>query len=1068
MNLTQKLQAAPRIPRAESEGFHHSELPESERRKAVEEFNATQVLYPQDKLVHQLLEERVRETPQALAVTYKDQSLTYAELNGRANQLARQLRERGIGPDHLVGICVERSLEMVVGLLGVLKSGGAYIPLDPSYPLDRLQYMLSDSAPRVLLTQARLREHLPSHDAEVIALDAQWGEIACQSAGDLDPRALGLGGHHLAYVIYTSGSTGKPKGVMVGHTAVVNFLTSMAREPGIEAADCLLAVTTMSFDIAALEVYLPLIRGAKIILASREAASDAHLLMAMIEESNVSILQATPVTWKLLLSAEWHGRSSLKALCGGESLATAVSGKLSGRVQTLWNLYGPTETTIWSCRKEIKRTSTGHGLTESIGRPISNTQVYILDDQQQPVPIGVAGEIYIGGVGVARGYLNRPELTAQRFVSNPFDPASGSRLYRTGDLARWHADGNIECLGRNDSQVKVRGFRIELGEIEAQLLQHPLVKDAVVLAREDSPGDKRLVAYLVADRTKFLEASFGGGAEKVRSSTVGEGSALRNNTYEIPKVGKGPSFTGWISIYTDEPIPELQMQEWLDCTIARLRSLQPRRVLEIGCGFGLVLQHLAPICETYTGTDLSTGALDQLSNWIEGKKHLKHVRLENRAATELKDLPGRPFDTIILNSVVQYFPDAGYLLSVLGQAARLLADGGKIFIGDVRHLGLLRTVRAAIKLRKAQPTVTVGELRKRVTRAVSLERELAIEPQFFYELPRHLPELNAVEVQLKRGSAINELTRYCYDVVLHIGKNFVQQPGYDVLDWQAVGGSVEHIYALLEAQRASVRLTSIPNLRIAAEVAAQHLIDSSDEDLPVITIRRHLEESALLGVDPESFWRWGASHGYDVRIGWDKSSPQYFEVELLSARRDNAMSRIATMFRETAMPLAAYINDPLQARLKQHFIPQLRSYLRERLPEHMNPSVWVTLSDMPRTQNGKIDRRALPDPHTRPEVMDEYVGPCSEVERTLADIWAQVLLIDQVGVKDNFFELGGHSLHTMKLIARISSDLQAEVVMPEVLQCPTIEQLAPLVESRRLASIHLAGNNDMEYEEGVV
>ena len=405
---------------------------------------------------------------------------------------------------------------------------------------------------------------------------------------------------------------------------------------------------------------------------------------------------------------------------------------------------------------------------------------------------------------------------------------------------------------------------------------------------------------------------------------------------------------------------------------------------------------------------------------------------------------------------------------MLEQVARLLSKGGKIFIGDVRHLGLLRTMRAAIQLQKAQPTVTVGEVRRRVTRAVTFERELAIEPQFFHELPQYLSELSAVEVQLKRGSAPNELTRYRYDVVLHIGKRPFQQSGYDVLDWHTGGGGFEHIEAYLRAHRSSLHLTTIPNLRIAAEVAAQHAIDDGEESLRVGTVRRQLDESSLLGVDPETFWTWGETHGYDVRVAWDHSSPQYFEVELLSCVRAEATLRVVSTSKETAVPLTAYINDPLEASLKQHLIPQLRTYLRERLPEHMIPSIWVTLSEMPRTQSGKIDRRALPNPQDRPEGMGEYLGPCSEVERTLAGIWAQILRIDQVGVKDNFFELGGHSLHIMKLIARISSDLQAEVVMPEVLQCPTIEQLSPLIESRRLASIHLAGNKNTEYEEGVV
>ncbi len=499
-------------------------LPDAERHQVIELFNQTKVAYPREKLIQNLFEEQVQRTPDAVAAIYGGHSLTYAELNARANQLARYLGRRGVGPDQLAGICVERSVDMVVGLLGILKAGGAYVPLDPRYPSERLQYMLSDAAPRVLLTQGPLRERLPRTTAELIVLDEQWNEIAQELRDDPDALAAGLKSHHLAYVIYTSGSTGQPKGVMVEHRGVVNFLTSMGRDPGIGTADRVLAVTTVSFDIAALEIYLPLVNGAKLVLASREAASDAQLLMSMIEDCDITVLQATPATWKLLLGAQWRGRSTLKALCGGEAMTADLAEKLLSRVGALWNLYGPTETTIWSCLQPISPTREKRGAVESIGRPISNTRIYVLDALQRAVPVGVEGEIYIGGAGVARGYLNRPELTAQRFVADPFVsdlPAGDSiasrsvtpaRLYKTGDLGKWCADGTVEYIGRNDQQVKIRGFRIELGEIEAQLMRHESIIEAAVIARETESwsggesGEKILVAYVVARQVQAGEA----------------------------------------------------------------------------------------------------------------------------------------------------------------------------------------------------------------------------------------------------------------------------------------------------------------------------------------------------------------------------------------------------------------------------------------------------------------------------------------------------------------------------------------------------------------------------------
>jgi amino acid adenylation domain-containing protein len=369
------------------------------------------------------------------------------------------------------------------------------VPLDPNYPAERLRFVLEDATPRVVLSQESLKSTLMPLAAEMVTLDSEWREIAKRDGGNLDRRSVPLTSRNLAYVIYTSGSTGNPKGVMVEHAGVVNFLSSMRQSPGTSATDCMLAVTTVSFDIAGLEIYLPLVNGAKVVLASREAASDARRLTALLGDFDVTVLQATPAMWQLLLSGGWRGKSNLKALCGGEALTADLSANLRGRVGALWNLYGPTETTIWSCGRQVT-TPSESGSLESIGRPIANTQMYILDPQRQPVPIGVAGEIYIGGAGVARGYLNRPELTAERFLSDPFSADPQARIYKTGDLGRWRSDGNIEYLGRNDHQVKIRGFRIELGEIEAQLLQHPQVKEAVVLAREDAPGEKRLVAYV--------------------------------------------------------------------------------------------------------------------------------------------------------------------------------------------------------------------------------------------------------------------------------------------------------------------------------------------------------------------------------------------------------------------------------------------------------------------------------------------------------------------------------------------------------------------------------------------
>jgi iturin family lipopeptide synthetase A len=475
-------------------------LTNTERHQVLFDWNDTAREYPQDKCIHQLFEEQVAKTPDAIAVVFEQEELTYQQLNQRANQLAHHLQTLGVKPEVLVGICVERSLEMVVGLLGILKAGGAYVPLDPSYPAERLSYLLSDAGIEVLLTQNNLLSTLPSHSAQVVCLDTDRQVIESHSRENL---VTGVSANNLAYVIYTSGSTGTPKGVQICQSSVVNFLFSMRCFPGVSQEDTFNAVTTISFDIAALEIYLPLSVGAKILIVSSEVAADADRLLSELSESRITVMQATPATWQMLLASGWSSHYSLKVLCGGEALSAQLAHQILETGSELWNLYGPTEATIWSLIVHL-RVATTENKPSTIGRPIANTQVYILDPQMQPVPIGVAGELHIGGDGLARGYLNRPELTQAKFVPNPFSPQKSARLYKTGDLARYLPDGNIEFLGRIDHQVKIRGFRIELGEIEAVLSSHPQIQQVVAIATTDPAGHNRLIAYVVVSEEEHL------------------------------------------------------------------------------------------------------------------------------------------------------------------------------------------------------------------------------------------------------------------------------------------------------------------------------------------------------------------------------------------------------------------------------------------------------------------------------------------------------------------------------------------------------------------------------------
>ncbi|NET90321.1 MAG: amino acid adenylation domain-containing protein [Kamptonema sp. SIO1D9] len=462
-------------------------LSASEEKQLLREWNNTQVNFSPEQDVQQLIELQVEKTPDAIAATFESQQLTYQQLNQQSNQLAHYLRSLGVKAETPVGICVERSLDLLVGVLAILKAGGVYVPFAPAHPSPRIAFMLEEVKPLVLLTQQH-HKGLAANSQTTVYLDLDKSEIAAQPDTNLTRVSTP---DNLAYILYTSGSTGVPKGVMVTRRSLVNFLHSLSRESGMTADDVLLAVTTLSFDIAALELYLPLILGGSVAIASQEQISNGQLLKQKLSEVGATAMQATPVTWRLLIEAGWQGQAGFKVFCGGEALDEKLAQRLMANGASVWNLYGPTETTIWSCLQQLKPTD-----SVTIGHPICNTRVYVLDRHLQPVPVGVPGELYLGGAGVARGYLDRPTLTAERFIPDPFSSSPGTRLYRTGDLVRYCPDGRLEFLSRLDRQIKLRGFRIEPGEIEATLEKHPQVRKAVVLAAR---AEEKLVAYLVLD-----------------------------------------------------------------------------------------------------------------------------------------------------------------------------------------------------------------------------------------------------------------------------------------------------------------------------------------------------------------------------------------------------------------------------------------------------------------------------------------------------------------------------------------------------------------------------------------
>jgi amino acid adenylation domain-containing protein len=1020
----------------------------AERTRVLYTFNDTAVSYGPQKLLHELFEDQAARSPEVVALIFERQRLTYAELNARANQLAHYLRAHSIGPDKLVAVCLERSVEMVIGLLGVLKSGGAYIPLDPGYPVDRLAYMLKDSAPRLLLTQEHLKGSVPTTEALVIALDADRGILDRYDIENLDSNSIGLTARNLAYVIYTSGSTGTPKGAMNEHAGVVNRLRWMQAQYSLDVEDRVLQKTPFSFDVSVWEFFWTLMSGASLVVARPQGHQDPVYLKNVIEEAHVTTLHFVPSMLQVFLDSMQSGScaSVRHVVCSGEELSASLRQKVFDCLPHahLSNLYGPTEVAIdvtaWECQPREQ------GSRVPIGRPISNIQMYILDRHSQPVPIGITGEIYIGGIGVGRGYLNRQDMTAQRFLDNPFGATQDARMYRTGDLGRWRADGALEYLGRNDYQVKLRGFRIELGEIEAQLVAQGGLREAVVVAREDDPGNRRLVAYVVpTENTKQsgMTDSF------MDDELVDQWQSIYDDSYDLNGGSTGPNFAGWNSSYTGLRIPEEEMREWLDCTVDRIRRLEPTRVLEIGCGVGLLVERLAPGCAVYRGTDISAVAVKELRQWLAKQPSLQHVEVSRGVAADLTAFVPGSFDTVILNSVAQHFPNVEYLLSVVQQSLNLIGEKGQIFIGDVRNRELLELFHTSVQLEKAGEKVSLEDLRLRSRRAVDQEKQLVISPELFHLLTVHFPRISSVDIQLKRGFSRNELTVFRYDVILRVGQMRAAEPSPD--DLSAGLRTVSQAEAELVRRRPAVlQLCGLANRRLERANAILLALGQAVHH-EVGELRRELEEKRLTAEDPEAFWSLGERYGYEVAITWTRGTHggefdvRFCDPEQQVGRLDNEAAR-----REPAIADIAwdkYVNDPIALRYRQQLASQLREALKSSLPDYMIPSAVVVLHRLPLTPNGKLDRSALPSPEFGVYASRRYEAPQGNVEELLANIWEDLLRIERVGRHDNFFELGGHSLLVVQMLERLRrAGLFADV--RSVFERPTLVEFASTLLSQ--------------------
>jgi thioesterase domain-containing protein/SAM-dependent methyltransferase len=696
-------------------------------------------------------------------------------------------------------------------------------------------------------------------------------------------------------------------------------------------------------------------------------------------------------------------------MTAGEACSPELAARWSVGRQ-MFNAYGPTETTICASLSGPLTASP----TVPIGRPVCGMRLYVLDAALRLVPPGVVGELYAAGPGLARGYLERPDLTAARFVASPF--ADGERMYRTGDLVRWNAQGELEFKGRADDQVKVNGFRVELGEIEAAMCQHPDVAQAAVVVHEDDRQTRRLNGYLVPT-ADWMSTSHLGRAQ------VEEWREIYDSLYTTAQPARfGDDFEGWNSSYDGTPIPLDHMREWQHATVHRIRRLQPRRILEIGVGTGLLLTELAPESEYYYGTDLSAPIVDRLRGQIELDSRLAgRVHLSCQEAADLSGLPSQGFDLVVLNSVAQYFPSIGYLTDVLEKALSMLAPDGAMFIGDVRNHDLAASFHTATVLARSDHSAGATAVKGLIGHALQVDNELLISPNYFTRLTTASATVTGADIQLKRARHHNELSRYRYDVVLHTRSHGLHSlADAPMLRWHEELHDLDQLGSRLHEHRSpDLRVVGLPNARLAGQLGS---------------------EISQPTVEPEDVHELGTRHGYRVATTWSATSPQHFDVVFHTT--DQPI--IDTYVGHPTATAELVASTPTTSRDKTQLATAVREMLTERLPEYLLPAGITVLDSFPLTPSGKVDRAALPAP--RYHRKDRARSPRDIREEVLCGLFSEVLDVSSIGIDDNFFELGGHSLLAVRLTNRIQSALSTDLSVRAVFEAPTVAGLARLLE----------------------
>ncbi len=949
--------------------------------------------------------------------------LTYAQLNQQATQLAHRLLAQGLQTEERVGICLPRSAHFMVAALGVLRAGAAYVPLDTALPAARMATMCQHAGIRTVVTSAAVGAPLP---ANVLTLDIT-DDRPLPTAGPLPSHQP----DNLAYVIFTSGSTGVPKGVAVSHRSLANLCQWHQSTYGITEFAHATQLAGLSFDAAAWEIWPYLTAGACLHPVATETVADPARLVCTFAQYGIHFAFLPTPLLPGVLQQPWPVDTPRPLIfTGGERLGELQSDS----PWTVINHYGPTEATVVSTAAQASDTR--------IGQPIGNLSACVLNAQWQPVAVGEVGQLFVGGLGLARGYLGQPGATAARFIPNPFGEP-GTRLYATGDRVRWSDDGTLEFVGRQDEQVKIRGHRIELGEVQAALRSHPSVAQALVLVRRDA-GPARLAAWVQLQANDTLNSTTP--ATALPSQRTQEWQDLYDLNYATPEGDATLRIAGWNSSITRQPIPAAEMAAWRDATVARIKALDAARIWEIGCGSGLLLHQLAPTAAAYHATDFSGEVIAQLRQALAGQDH---ITLEQRLADDAQGIEPASFDAVVINSVVQYFPDATYLQRVLHAAVQALAAPGAVFVGDVRPLALQRAFQTQIQLHHAAPDAPASSLLPAIEQAMAAEKELLLDAAYLRDWAAQTGQVAFVDIQIKQAADRNEMSCYRYDATLYKGvpqaplQPDAQRNWAELSSWQALQDWVSNWVSNWVRDNAThtLEVTGLPDARTASHHWAAQALPSFTGSVAQL----QAAAAKVSGIDPQALWALAAQLGLQLRLA--PTRPGCFAALFEPPHTGRPRHWLPATTTEPAQ-----INNPLLQSLVPHNTQQqlasIQAHLKALLPDYMQPAQLVALSAFPLTVNGKIDRTKLlaESADTQPGDAPIATQDASPTEQLLHGIWCDLLGRSQVGLHDNFFSLGGDSILSIQVVSR-ARQAGLQLAVKDLFEHQTLASLAQVAKT---------------------